>query len=1466
MADYYRIHKGDLYPGHIAKSSDINIIQQITKDAIKTAINDLTEGQSWILGTNDQSDQNAFILTPDAKKAGRYIDQMNLAEGEDIDFVSIREIDYRQPIKLSRSSLYSVIVKMQNKSEKDVNVNFELRDGNGNLIPKMRTILNLPAHTNTPAEFEVVFDLKYYPTAHGFDPEDLQKDDSSLVILNTDEQSFEYGPDYQNEENLNSFSAGASVIYLYIEALNKNKEKAFDVNTEEDDGYMWNDSDPTFGLVINKNSTYGQLLEEDTGSGFVLSSKRGDLYFKEIYANGPTYKCEMGQAIINGGKVILADTHVTIGANISNPSNSFGNIRSYVYMDEQGHLKAVNSEPFLGSEPAIPIFVTEPHLHIANITTFFDRQEPLVEQDDENQITRPRSHHERLRRLEKKTKYVEDIAIPPRFKFTLTEDDWIDENPNTDLTLRTFNGYEAQSIDSLDKSGYVLTTDKNGNFIVKVSESELFNVDVTLKSEDSGKVTTENNDTKIISTAQTAEYINALKKDDLKRATIFAEIKNAQNDITKGTLTLENTNSGITIAKTDEEAKKTEFNPWDDSQENRPATSDVKPTTRTYTIESGKNGANDWASEFPAMTFYTDIEYKLKKLQIPIYKFQNCTGIKFIIWERQGPNDKQNTVWFKKRIYTSKTFSLENAKTKDGYQFMDDGFIIDFGEDGLTLTKGQYVIVCFPIVESGTGSVFVDTYKPANSKDFCIRYYGAANGSHFLLKERYHEIWYNPIKAQAEEVSYSKEGSVVSAAISWENKEPIKSVKPIINSTIPKETSIEIYVDVGGGWKKVTANQDNSVIGSGSGETFKWKIVLKGNSKDTPIISYDEKKKYAISFEITRAEPSTSKMQEAHALDKNLCLTSKVFDANDILRKYIGDMNFALQDNKFSNYEFARIWGTDSDDGNLLIDIAASDRVEPVKDANGSNLTSEGKQIYYPIYSLHYVDLSLADIPQVSVDYHNYDPFLEEDEHNLRLKLDTENSYNDNDIKVVDINDFVLENASYATEEEDGLGINLSSIVPTEKNQVIAKAKFQNPIDLSKYAALKVGLTLNGTEEGTFSGLAFYISSQYETDVPTNIDDEEILGALPDGLPDLNNSQEEIIEQYANKVIYDIVNYNGTAVKVYYKSVWNSLEGKWEWQLLNNTKSFNIYEVINRQTKDNVITITEENNGVEQFFELEIDTNSINLQYAKEIGIIILNDEGKYEANNVDTLIISDFKAIKKDYYKAFEAAESNVFTSFDPERTPVVCLPSGKLDIPKSDNTTNKYTKTIPETSSIKITHQDVKSTGEYLCTFNMTSKSTKDFRHIGIQLASDCLLTKYMLELHLIQIDKYGNKKTIEKIRIPTINHIFYPTSAGNSVNLSQIFKKIKTTERFDEIALYATNKFKTYAGKLKNVTTESPKGALGETITLYVGNIILYKATSIPILYPMMRMKFYLDEIDSISRDKVGIRKIGTVIQYQ
>ena len=1474
MSSYYNVHEGNLHPGDIAKAEDINLIQRAVIDMIANYIDDDNNRQGCILG----SDENAFLLTPETKHAGRYIDQMNLTTSENEKYISIRQTTYRQAIKLSRSSLYSVIVKMQNLSEKDVQVQFELQDANENLIENKRTTLNLPAKTN-PTEFEIVFDLDYYPTAHGFQPEDLMIDDSGLIIPDTNQQSFEESADHTDEEKLENTSAGASEIFLVIYSLNRDK---FDVFQTDDNEYIWNDEDPTFGILMNKNSNYGQLLQANNGSGYVQPEIVGDLYFKEVYANSPTYACQIGEALVGGEKVLLADTHVTVAG-----GSAWGDVLSYVYMDIHGHLKSENSAPFTGDEPAEPIPVTEPHLHIATIRTYVDDiKPPLITQDDTNQQTRLRSHHERIRRLENLVDWTQDISIPPRFKFTLTGEDWIDEEPAVNLYTDKYDYVKAQKLDALTKDGgYMVTTDANGNFIIKVSKAESFSIPITLKSEKSGVVTkSKDSKTKIIKSAQTSAYINSLGANNKQRAQTFAEMSNMNIDVTNGVLTLESeTDEGFVVASTAKEAKETEFNPWDDVAANRISTTtstkddnkntksskntskakttqNIKPTTRAYTVNSGKNGANDWDSEFPAMTLYVDTSYKLSKLSIPIYKFKNCTGVKFIIWKRQGPNNKTNTVWFEKRIYTSKVFSLKNAKLKNGYQYMDDGFLIDFGKSGLTLPKGQYVIVAFPSVSSGQGTIYVDTYKPANPRDFCIRYYGAANGSHFLLKTRYPEIWYNPSKATGTELTYKTSGQITSGTVTWENVEPIKSIKPMANLTQPSGTKATFYVDTGGGWKEVTLNKSNAI--SGNGESFRWKVKFTGNKKSTPTIKYDKKKKYAITFEITRAEPNTDNQTAANQLDANLCITSKPFDGNKILRDYIGDMNFALTDNKFSNYEFARVWATDSPNNELSIDISASDREEKVLIPNSSPAT----YYYYPVYSLHYVDLSLDDFSNTSVDYANYDPQLEIDEHNLRLKLDTEHSYNDNDISLIDINQFKLTDASIGTEGSD-LTIDLSKITAASTNQTLAKVSLPNPLNLAKYGGIKIGLKLNGTANGTLSGLAFYISATNETETPSNLNHEPTDTVQEDTLPDLNSSQESVINQYANKIIKRFEPKNGTGDYVYYKSIWNSANEKWEWQLLHDVKSYHIYEIIDRTSKSNTLTITSANNNKTQYYEIEVDPDDPSLQNATEIGLILLNDENKYSSTDVTSITLTDFKSIENDYYKVFEAKEKNVFkltTSVGGH----ACYASGSEKVKISGTVKTNYT-TTPPTSQISIIHQNVETAGQDLAKYDATTKFTTGFKHVGIQLACDCPIVKNMLELHFRKKDaKTGITTTIDKIKLPTLNYAYYPTTGEDSINLTQIFKKIKIDDRFDEIVLYATPKFKQYAKQLKTSSSGTElEGADGaKSINLFIGNIVLYKAETIPIFHPVMRMKFYLDDVEEIERDTISIRKIGAVLDYQ
>ena len=70
MVSYYNEVIGNLFPGDIAKSEDINHIQTNIKDALKALLNDHHELNSYILGGRE----NEFVLTPSKKTLGRSLD------------------------------------------------------------------------------------------------------------------------------------------------------------------------------------------------------------------------------------------------------------------------------------------------------------------------------------------------------------------------------------------------------------------------------------------------------------------------------------------------------------------------------------------------------------------------------------------------------------------------------------------------------------------------------------------------------------------------------------------------------------------------------------------------------------------------------------------------------------------------------------------------------------------------------------------------------------------------------------------------------------------------------------------------------------------------------------------------------------------------------------------------------------------------------------------------------------------------------------------------------------------------------------------------------------------------------------------------------------------------------------------------------------------------------------------------
>lgn len=1511
MSNYYNEVEGNLHAGDIAKSIDINHIQVHIKDALQNLLDDLHENSSYILG----GDEDAFLIQPAPKVMGRYLDTYSIPEEEYYHKLYIRTYSYRQPIAKTKNSCYSIICKLGNTSSYPITVWFRLDDITGKKL--RRSSVTVPAGTES-AEFEVVFDFQDYPTAFGLDHQTLIEFDGKHVPPRTDEPYYDEGVDYTDEFNKNSSSIGVSQLYFVVEALNIS-EGDISENGDEFQGIK----DDDFYIIADKQGVYGytnnnSFVEQDGGSGFA-STDSYSLYFKDVYATDPTYLCTGGQAIINGEKVLCMDNHVTIAG-----GHDYGNVLSLIYMDKDGHLHAVNSEAsnisttnkedYKFSDGDLPPM----YLLIAKVLTYVDSdKEPLIIQNDDEQVvnpndrTRPRSHHERIRRLEKQMNYINDIAIPPRIKYTITGTDWVDtsiEGALGDSSLYVSSNGETKDGDG--NTSYITTVDANGEFVVKTTNNVVIPIAVTLRDEvtlNSGVVTdstlTASGDTeftKDIKESKTKTKLSKYKEDDTTKLNRVSEMTGLTINTKKGVLTLREKEPSIerTVGTTDKEAKETKFNPWDDVAENRPANTKVKPTERTYTVEKGKNGRNDWSSEYPGMTFYAKNSYKLTGLTIPIYKFKDCSAVKFFIWKRQGPNNKTNTVWLEKLIH-SQTFSLKNAKIKGKYQIIEEGFTMKFGSKGLTLPKGQYIIIALPIPKSGKGSCYVETYKPSNSKDFCIRYHGAANASHFEVKTRYQEVWYNPVTAFGKKATYEKKGIFTSGTVTYEDGDPITSVKAVIgNIDTPKGCEYELQGNVGGGWQKLKNGETTTM--NTSGMSFKWRIIMKGSGEDTPTLKYDKKKKYAIHFTLTKRATNVG-ADSGLNYEKNLSITSKAFDGESILREYIGDSMFNKTDDRFSNFEFARIWGDKDENKSLLIDISASD----------NNATINSKPV--PMYSLHYCDLTLDDFQNTSVDYSNYDSQLEPDEHNMRLKLDTAHSYNDDDIYLIDVDEFQTQTNDLMNFEDTKTVTNESgeeetvttqtkkmqftSASSASTNQVLLKAKLNDYLDLSQYTGIKVGFKVSGTANDSVRGLAVYLSSSEETSVPSNhindIDENDILSGVDVTLDSFSQNDNNLINKYEGKTlrIYeDPQNQVQASQPTYYQYV-KKYDYETETMIyvreqVHNINSFVIYRLPELTVNSNTIYKT-----------LNIDQDNPNMKFVKEIGIMVLTEEAEVDSSNspwfkaptgdID-IELTEFRSIEQDYYPIYNPADNALFTpgntqyqGTDVDKKYDI-FGSGKINLKQGTTSTTKdstyinagskasgVTKTSPETTQISIRPAVIDNHGETLCFFN-NETPTKDYKHIGLQIATDCYIPKNSLKLNLCA--NTDGKDVIESINIPTLNYVYYPNTSGATIGLSQVFKKIKDLDTpIKSISISATNKFYQYMkGMFYDETNKN--WAKKPMINIFIGKIVLYKAETIPIFHRRMRFKFYntdkdgLNTTSSITENDISIRKIGAVLDYK
>lgn len=455
MSSYYEIVNGNLSSAEIAKSEDINAIQTNIQTAFQQMLKD-TYGEACILDENEE----ALKLTP----TPYHIDQENTAFNNDTDNIEDYCISFydrylRQKIKIEKSEIQSIRVQMHNKTQMQPTIFAEIRDSNMLLIKETNVKLPSTIEEEDPIDIDFVFDLKHLPTGDYYfviRPVDISSTDLSI---NGDESIYDIiSPNHFliKFDQTGNYEQGLDASYNGVDYLNANLlEDQIDVD----------------GDIIN------------------VSDNNYDLCFQETYSKGNTYLIEPAACMVNGEKTYPMDTHVTIDGPAKN-----ANRIDLITLNHDGRLEVIQGEPFTGkkSERNYPIHTSG--LKVAYITTYYNSADswtcpncgtvnegnlqscsvcdtttnnriPLIEQDDDNNITRQRDVLERLRRLEKKVNYQIENNSPSRVKYTCPVD------PTLAVSGKEVDGV---LVPDFEEGTYKVKTDvdENGNTILRFDTND----------------------------------------------------------------------------------------------------------------------------------------------------------------------------------------------------------------------------------------------------------------------------------------------------------------------------------------------------------------------------------------------------------------------------------------------------------------------------------------------------------------------------------------------------------------------------------------------------------------------------------------------------------------------------------------------------------------------------------------------------------------------------------------------------------------------------------------------------------------------------------------------------------------------------------------------------------------------------------------------------------------------------------
>jgi hypothetical protein len=176
-------------------------------------------------------------------------------------------------------------------------------------------------------------------------------------------------------------------------------------------------------VLYDEDARYNNSMAE-SDSESIYNEIGADLWFRTEHAGGTTFEVNRGIASIMGERVLALDSHVTLNA-----GSRFGNRIDIVCLTPNGIYEVISSE--VADVPRIPLeVIPENYLKIAavfvpkNARSILDM---VVNQDDTLGEYRKRSFDERIRRVERETKWIAKYNAPKRIKYDLVGDTFMED-------------------------------------------------------------------------------------------------------------------------------------------------------------------------------------------------------------------------------------------------------------------------------------------------------------------------------------------------------------------------------------------------------------------------------------------------------------------------------------------------------------------------------------------------------------------------------------------------------------------------------------------------------------------------------------------------------------------------------------------------------------------------------------------------------------------------------------------------------------------------------------------------------------------------------------------------------------------------------------------------------------------------------------------------------------------------------